>query len=215
LLAQLPQGGGLVGRILDARPDLAPVLSAAHVITQPQADAVQLINGLVAGISTDMKPVGLGSLREYEFDAFKQRLPNMLTTTEGQQKAVAYLMNLNNRIQQESQWMQNYYKRQVPDEMSTKPGATRKAFNLDTEGGQGVFEKMDNELGPVVPIYTPDKGQPMTNRGQNAWIATLPPGKPYYKRGYAEDPNNPGKPLLDKNGNKQPSTSLEVTPWTQ
>ena len=46
---------------------MAPLLDQAGVITDRQADATRLVNGLVASISSQMKPTGLGALREYEW----------------------------------------------------------------------------------------------------------------------------------------------------
>lgn len=86
VLQDLPPGGGPLGVVLDAHPDLAPLFNSAGILNDKQADAVGLINGLVSSISTEMKPQGLGALREYEWDAFKAQLPSMLRTTTGQQK---------------------------------------------------------------------------------------------------------------------------------
>jgi len=181
LLPNLPRGGGLVGTLLSQHQDILPLLNQAGVVNDKQADAVRLLNGLVANITTEMKPAGLGALREYEFDAFKAQLPTMLSTPAGQDKAIAYLMNLNNRIQQEAQWTQQHYNRRIPDETSQKPGATRRALNLDTDEGVPWQQKMDKELGPLVPSYTPPQGQAGSASGQAAWEASLPPGKPFYR----------------------------------
>ena len=116
VLQDLPKGGGALGTVLDAHPDLAPLFNTAGILTDRSADAVRLVNGLVSSISTEMKPTGLGALREYEWDAFKAQLPSLLSTPAGQQKAVAMLMNMNNRIQEEGNWMNKYFSRKVPDE---------------------------------------------------------------------------------------------------
>jgi hypothetical protein len=208
LLQQLPPGGGLVGKLLDEHSDLAPILSTAGVITQPQADAVRLVNGLVAGISSEMKPTGLGALREYEWDAFKSRLPSMMSSTDGQQKALATLMQFNNRIQAESNWMNNYYSRQIPDTQSTTPGATRSAHNVESDNPKlSVQQQMDAALGPVIPRYT----GPPSGSAQQQWIDGLAPGSVYYLRKQKVDANK--QPLVDAQGRPQETVSQEYKPW--
>ena len=207
VLQDLPKGGGALGVVLDAHPDLAPLFNTAGILTDRSADAVRLVNGLVSNISTEMKPTGLGALREYEWDAFKAQLPSLLSTPGGQQKAVAMLMNMNNRIQEEGNWMNKYFTRKVPDE--TTPGATRPAHNLETEGALSAQQQMDKELGPVIPSYT----GPMSGAGQAQWEQALPPGKPYYKTWAVPDPKNPGQPLRDQSGNVRTTKTLEVRPW--
>jgi hypothetical protein len=208
LLADLPKGGGILGSVLDAHPDLAPLFSTAGILNDKQADAVRLINGLVANISTEMKPAGLGALREYEWDAFKAQLPNMLSTPAGQQKAVAMLMNMNNRIQQEGSWMNSYFNRKIPDE--TTLGRTVSAHNLETDNpSETVQQRMDRELGPIIPSYS----GPPSGSGQAQWEQSLPPGKPYYKKWALPDPQRPGQPLRDERGNIKTTTTMEVRPW--
>ena len=58
-------GGGALGFVLNDHPDLSPLFAQAGITTQNQSDTVQLINGLVSNIATEMKPTGLGALREY------------------------------------------------------------------------------------------------------------------------------------------------------
>jgi N-acetylmuramoyl-L-alanine amidase len=210
VLQDLPPGGGPLGVVLDAHPDLAPLFNTAGILTDRQANAVRLINGLVASISSEMKPTGLGALREYEWDAFKAQLPSLLSTSEGQLKAVALIMNMNNRIQQEGSWMGSYFSRKVPDETSQTPGAMVPAHNLESDDPkESVQQRMDRELGPIVPSYT---GAP-TGSGQAQWEQSLPPGKPYYKTYAVPDPKNPGQPLRDRAGNIVTTKSLEVRPW--
>jgi hypothetical protein len=210
VLQDLPPGGGALGSVLDAHPDLAPLFNSAGILNDRQADAVRLVNGLVSSISTEMKPTGLGALREYEWDAFKSQLPSMLSTPAGQQKAVAMLMNMNNRISQESSWMNNYFNRKIPDDTgAAKPGATVPAHNLDTDGAESAQQRMDKELGPIIPSYT---GAP-SGSGQAQWEQSLPPGKPYYKSWARPDPKNPGQALRDQNGNVVTTRTLEVRPW--
>ena len=81
LLDKLPKGG--IAALLQARPDLLGPLKTANVISSDTADAVQLIQGLTSYMATEMKPAGLGSLREYEFDAFRARLPTLLESEAG------------------------------------------------------------------------------------------------------------------------------------
>ncbi len=210
ILPDLPPGGGPLGAVLEAHPDLAPLFNSAGILTEKNANAVRLINGLVSNISTEMKPAGLGALREYEWDAFKAQLPSMLSTPAGQQKAMALLMNMNDRISSEHSWMSNYFSRKVPDELSPTPGATRSAHNLESDNpNESVQQRMDRELGPIIPRYA---GPPSGN-GQAQWEASLPPGKPYYKTWAQPDPQHPGQALRDSNGNIKTTRTLEIRPW--
>ena len=210
ILPDLPPGGGPLGAVLEAHPDLAPLFNSAGILTEKNANAVRLINGLVSNISTEMKPAGLGALREYEWDAFKAQLPSMLSTPAGQQKALALLMNMNDRIGSEHSWMSNYFSRKVPDELSPTPGATRSAHNLESDNpNESVQQRMDRELGPIIPRYA----GPPSGSGQTQWEASLPPGKPYYKTWAQPDPQHPGQPLRDSNGNIKTTRTLEIRPW--
>jgi hypothetical protein len=205
LLQDLPKGGGALGTVLEAHPDLAPLFNTAGILTDKQADAVRLINGLVSNISTEMKPTGLGALREYEWDAFKAQLPSMLSTPAGQQKAVALLMNMNNRIQSEHSWMSNYFSRKVPDE--TTPGRLVPAHNLESDNPtESVQQRMDRELGPIIPSAP-------SGTSQAQWEQSLKPGQPYYKTWAMPDSKNPGQPLRDAQGNIRTTKTLEVRPW--
>jgi Mannosyl-glycoprotein endo-beta-N-acetylglucosaminidase len=207
LLQNLPKGGGALGFVLNDHPDLSPLFAQAGITTQNQSDTVQLINGLVSNIATEMKPTGLGALREYEWNGFKAALPKLLSTPDGQQKAVAMLMNMNSRIQDESSWMNNYFNRQVPDTSpNAQPGATVPAHNLETTGGKSAQQLMDEQLGAIVPSY---KG-PASTTGQAAWEQSLPPGKPYYHT-FVQQEN--GKDKVDANGVKVLGTSLQYRPW--
>ena len=216
LLASLPKSGGSLGAVLTANPDLGWLANAAGITDPSQTDAARLVNGLVANISTQMKPQGLGALREYEWNAFKAQLPSMLSTPDGQQKAVAVLMNMNNRIGDEASWMNNYFNRKVPDELAAKPGVTRPAHDLDVPEGSKYLsaqQMMDAQLGPVVPSYTPPNGTPPTGAGQAQWEQTLPPGKPFYRTQAVRDPKSPNQALRDNAGNVVTTKSLQVRPW--
>ena len=207
MLSQAPKGGGALGFVLNEHPDLSPLFVQGGIINQNQSDTVQLINGLVSNIATEMKPAGLGALREYEWNGFKAMLPKLLSTPDGQQKAVAMLMNMNNRIQDESSWMANYFSRQVPDTSpNAQPGAVVPAHNLETTSGKTAQQLMDEQLGPIVPSYT---GPPST-AGQAAWEQSLPPGKPYY---HTVTLMEKGKPKVDANGVVMTGKTLEYRPW--
>jgi hypothetical protein len=210
LLQNLPPSGGALGAVLTANPDLRWLTTAAGITDPKQADALGLVNGLVANITAQMKPVGLGAQREYEWNAFKGELPSMLSTRDGQLKAVAILMNMNQRIQDEASWMNNYFNRKVPDELATTPGATRSAHNLDpSEGALSAQQLMDKQLGPIIPQYT----GPPSAAGQAQWEQTLPPGKPFYRLKSVPDPKDPTKALRDNNGNVVTTKTYEVRPW--
>jgi hypothetical protein len=214
MLQDLPKGGGALGALLTSNPDLGWLTTAAGITDPKQTDTARLVSGLVANISTQMKPAGLGALREYEWDAFKSQLPTMLSTTDGQQKAVAILMNMNNRIQDEGNWMNNYFNRKVPDEYAKTPGGLRSAHNLDPPAGAlSVQQQMDKELGPVIPQYVPPKGMPLTASGQAQWEQSLPPGKPFLRQTARPDPKNPTRALRDSSGNVVTDKTYEVRPW--
>ena len=207
ILQDLPPSGGPLGSVLNAHPDLAPLFNTAGIINDKQADAVRLINGLVANVSSEMKPTGLGALREYEWDAFKAQLPSMLSSKDGQMKAVAFMMNMNNRIQAEHNWTNTYFNRKVPDE--TAPGKTVPAHNLDSDDpAESVQQRMDRELGPIIPTYS----GPPSRSGQEAWEQSLPPGKPYYKTWTVTDPKT-GQLQRNQDGSPKITRSLEVRPW--
>jgi hypothetical protein len=207
MLQDLPAGGGTLGFVLADHPDLAPLFNAAGITSDKQTDAVRLINGLASNISTQMKPAGLGALREYEWNGFKAQLPNLLATPAGQQKALSVLMNMNNRIGDESAWMNSYFNRPVPDNTpNAAPGATMPAHNLETTGGLTAQQLMDRSLGPIIPSYT----GPPSAAGQAQWEQSLPPGKPFYRTVTLMEN---GKPKVDANGAVMTGKALQYRPW--
>ena len=198
-LSKLPQGG--LGALLQAKPDLLGPLKTAGVISPDTADAVQLITGLTSYMATEMKPAGLGSMREYEFDAFRAALPNLLKSPEGQKTAMAMLLNMNDRIQTEAQWMRGHFGRQVPD--PSAPGGQRGAYNLAADN----TTQMDKALGPVIPHYT---GDPNDAAALAAYRQKQLPGRPYKDLGFQPGPD--GKPLRDASGNPRMREYLKVAP---
>ena len=206
LLDKLPKGG--LGALLQAHPDLLGPLKTAGVISSDTADAVQLIHGLTSYMASDMKPVGLGSLREYEFDAFRARLPTMLESEAGQKQALAMLLNMNDRAQQESQWMRGHFAREVPD--ASVPGGKRGAYNLAPDN----ITQMDKALGPIIPHYA---GDPTDSQGLATYRARQLPGRPFHNFGVVlQDPTKPmgptNPPVRDANGRPQMREFLDVAP---
>ena len=199
LMNSLPQG--ITGAVLQAHPEWLGALKSAGIVSPDTADIVQTINGLTSYMATEMKPAGLGSMREYEFDAFRAALPNMLKSPAGQQKAMAFLLNMNDRIVQESQWMRGHFARPVPD--ASAPGGTRGAYNLAPDN----ITQMDKALGPIVPHYTGPTGDPIALQN---YRAKQLPGRPFYNRGFVTGPN--GQPVRDANGNVQTKEYLDVAP---
>ena len=202
LMDKLPQG--ITGAVLQAHPEWLGALKSAGVVSPDTADIVQTINGLTSYMATEMKPAGLGSMREYEFDAFRAALPNMLKSPDGQKRAMAFLLNMNDRIVQESQWMRGHFARPVPD--AAAPGGSRGAYNLAPDN----FAQMDKALGPIIPHYTGPTGDPIALRN---YREKQLPGRPYWDTGYRTQAD--GKtPLLDANGNRQYKEYLNVAPMS-
>jgi hypothetical protein len=143
-------------------------------------------------------------MREYEFDAFRAALPNMLRTPDGQKTAMAMLLNMNDRIIKESQWMRGHFSRPVSD--ASAPGGTRGAYNLSPDN----FAQMDKALGPIVPHYTGPAGDPAA---LNSYRAKQVPGRPYYDRGYVVGPD--GQPARDASGNLRTREFLKVAPMSE
>ena len=199
VLDKLPKGG--IAALLQARPNLLGPLKTAGVISSDTADAVQLIQGLTSYMATEMKPAGLGSLREYEFDAFRARLTTLLESEAGQKQALAMILNMNDRIQQESQWMRGHFARQVPD--ASVPGGQRKAYDLAPDN----ITQMDKELGPIIPHFT---GDPTDPAAVKAYRARQIPGRPFYNPRVATDAS--GQPLRDAAGRLQIEHPLDVAP---
>ena len=199
VLDKLPKGG--IAALLQARPNLLGPLKTAGVISSDTADAVQLIQGLTSYMATEMKPAGLGSLREYEFDAFRARLPTLLESEAGQKQALAMILNMNDRIQQESQWMRGHFARQVPD--ASVPGGKRKAYDLAPDN----ITQMDKELGPIIPHFT---GDPTNPAAVKAYRARQIPGRPFYNPRVATDAS--GQPMRDASGRLQIEHPLDVAP---
>ena len=206
VLDKLPKGG--IAALLQARPNLLGPLKTAGVISSDTADAVQLIQGLTSYMATEMKPAGLGSLREYEFDAFRARLPTLLESEAGQKQALAMILNMNDRIQQESQWMRGHFARQVPD--ASVPGGQRKAYDVAPDN----ITQMDKALGPIIPHFTGDPGDA---QGLANYRARQLPGRPFHNFGVVlQDPTKPMGPtnpaLRDANGRPQMREYLDVAP---
>jgi hypothetical protein len=219
LFQNLPPGGGSVAQLLAAHPDWAGPLNMAGVINDKTTDATRIINGLTQYMATEMKPTGLGAMREYEFEAFRAALPNMLQHPGGQQQAMASLLNLNDRIMSEADWMHGYYNRQIPDESAQTPGATRSAHDLNTTGAKGVWQLMNADpdksgdptkggLGPVIPHYTGAQGD---TAALQRYRASIPPGRPYRDWGYQKNPD--GTPAIGADGKPQFGEFTNYKPW--
>jgi soluble lytic murein transglycosylase-like protein len=200
-LANLPQG--LTASVLQAHPEWLNGMKTAGIVSSDTADAVQMLNELTSYMATEMKPAGLGSMREYEFDAFRAALPTLLQSPDGQKKALAFLLNMNDRIIKESQWMRGHFNREIDD--PSEPGGKRSAKNMAADN----FTQMDKALGPVLPHYEGDITDTQALNDYRAKSQRIP-GRPYYDTGWVPGPD--GKPSYDSKGKLRTREFLQVAP---
>jgi hypothetical protein len=177
-----------VKQFVSDHPNLAGMLSVAGV-PQQQIDAAQLINGLTSYLGTQMKPAGLGAMREYEFDSFRAALPDMLKSPDGQRRALGYLLNLNDRIINQAQLVHQNFERQIPDNQNA--GQMRPAMNLSPT----YLTDADSQQGAAIPSY---KGPP-TKADITQWRNSIKPGRPYMDTETIRGPD--GNLVQDASGN--------------
>jgi hypothetical protein len=202
--AKIPSG--IVGSILQSHPTAAPYLAAAGVISGKDADQVQLINGLTSFLSTEMRPKGSGSLRGQEMTNFQKSLPTLTESAPGRQKALAFLLNYNDRVQAENDFAQEYYMRPKagnPDEPTRNTLGLQKAMDAPTsQGGLG-------EVVPHMPAgmwNVPGGGSAEEARN---WIqSTVQPGRPYWGPEAVKD--SKGRPVLNPDGSQKYQLGLQV-----
>ena len=138
---------GIVASVVKAHPNIVPFLTQLGVTTPEQATDTQLMQGMTNMLSTELRPKGSGRLLLPEIDAFRSDLPNLLEQPDGRIKAAAFLKNLNDRSQEESDFANQYFKR--PD-ANGQP-----SFNLDGLAKAMAKPKSEGGLGPIVPPMPP------------------------------------------------------------
>ena len=106
------------------------------------------MQGMTNMLSTELRPKGSGRLLLPEIDAFKSDLPSLLQETGGRIKAAAFLKNLNDRSQEESDFANQYFKR-------IDPATGQPAFNLDGLAKALAQPRSAGGLGPIVPPMPP------------------------------------------------------------
>jgi hypothetical protein len=199
---------GLVASVVNNNPKLIPYLSMAGAITPQQASDTQLFLGMANYLSTLLRPMGTGQLKIPEMDAFKSVLPTLLQKPEGRAKAAAFLQNVADRIPQEHEFMQEYFRR---------PGADGKpAYNLDHLGDAMVAPRRYDDnginrggLGPIVP-HMPALEQLKTGQAAADWVKTnVDVGHPYMGWDYPRDPRSDAPMPID------PKTGQKNTPELQ
>ena len=139
---------GITASIVKAHPDLVPFLTQLGALTPEQATDTQLMQGMTNMLSTELRPKGSGRLLLPEIDAFKSDLPNLLQQPGGRIKAAAFLKNLNDRSQEESDFANQYFKR-------IDPATGQPAFNLDGLPKALAQPRSAGGLGPIVPPMPP------------------------------------------------------------
>jgi hypothetical protein len=189
-LGNLPPPG-LVSAIINAHPDSVPFFKAAGAITPEQADTVQTINGLTNYLSVVMRPQGSGALRGQEMTNFKTSLPSIMQGENGRQKALAFLLNYNDRIMKENDYAQEYYMR---------PNAA----GQPTRNTIGLQTAMDKQLGEVVPHMSPAPGTSARD-----WIVNnVEIGRPYWGPEAVKD--DKGRPVQNPDGKPKMRMGLQV-----
>ena len=139
---------GITASIVKAHPNLVPFLTQLGALTPEQATDTQLMQGMTNMLSTELRPKGSGRLLLPEIDAFKSDLPNLLQQPGGRIKAAAFLKNLNDRSQEESDFANQYFKR-------IDPATGQPAFNLDGLPKALAQPRSAGGLGPIVPPMPP------------------------------------------------------------
>ena len=185
---------GITASIVKAHPDLVPFLTQLGALTPEQATDTQLMQGMTNMLSTELRPKGSGRLLLPEIDAFKSDLPNLLHQPDGRIKAAAFLKNLNDRSQEESDFANQYFKR-------IDPATGQPAFNLDGLAKAIAAPRSAGGLGPIVPpmpsvdTLKADPAGPGV-AAQNWLKQNVEIGRPYMGWDYPQDRN--GQPDTSK-----------------
>ena len=215
---------GFVASLVNAHPGITPFLTAAGAITPEQANDTQLMLGMTNYLSTQLRPTGSGRLNLPEIDAFKSVLPTLLQQPGGRVRALAFLQNLNDRVPEERQFANQYFRR-------VNPATGQPAYNLDgLPAALAAPRQIDPRtgvntggLGPVVPpmpplstfvppmsgdpsLDAPDARAATARAASRDWIAkNVEVGRPYMGWDY---PTNPKTNQPDKT--KPPELQIKV-----
>ena len=152
------------------------------------------MQGMTNMLSTELRPKGSGRLLLPEIDAFKSDLPHLLQQPDGRIKAAAFLKNLNDRSQEESDFANQYFKR-------IDPATGQPAFNLDGLAKALAQPRSAGGLGPIVPpmpsvdTLKADPAGPGV-AAQNWLKQNVEIGRPYMGWDYPQDRN--GQPDTSK-----------------
>lgn len=201
-LGNLPQG--LMAQLVNDHPDMINWMRTTGFLPEGQATSAQLLNGLSAFMATRLRQTGSGQLRNLEMAKFQQALPNMLQNADGQKKALAFLMNMNDRIIGEADYAHEQFRRPVPDPQN--PGQTMPAYNIPTNFYKGmeaqpVLDENGNRvgggLGPVLPHYSgPMPANANDTAAYDQWVQqNVKPGRPYYGLRWDAKNNRPAEVL--------------------
>jgi hypothetical protein len=217
ILRDLPQAGWGAAIAQHLSPEAMGWMQAAGMGDPKTWNAIQALNGLAGYISSQMRPVGSGPLRTQEMNRFMQALPGLSQNEAGREKALAFLLNYSDRIQDENQFANEYFHRQKPDgsgEALNLIGVDR-AMNgpKSQQIAPGLFG-----LGEVVPHAPPmSQGTQAANEFLNGkegpnGVRTggIDSGRPYYAWVPKIDEN--GKPVRNERGQQVYDYDLAVKP---
>ena len=207
VLAGLPDAG-IVSSVLGAYPQLTAAARIGGVISPQQADNVQLFQGLTNHLAGQLRISGSGSMSDKDLETFKSTLPQLVATKDGRIKAVAFLQNLSDRIVDEHDFAQQYFRR-------VDPATGKPAYNLDNlraaiNAPRVVDDKGINHggLGPVMPQAPGHVGQ--TFDSMTAWIKNnVDVGHPYMGWGYPRNAQGVPQPIDPKTG-KENAPELQL-----
>ena len=200
ILRDLPQAGWGAAIAQHLSPEAMGWMQAAGMGDPKTWNAIQALNGLAGYISSQMRPVGSGPLRTQEMNRFMQALPGLSQNEAGREKALAFLLNYSDRIQDENQFANEYFHRQKPD-------GSGEALNLIGVDRAMNGPKSQGGLGEVVP-----HGPPISQGTQAAqtFLNGIDSGRPYYAWVPKVDEN--GKPVRNERGGIVYDYDLAVKP---
>jgi hypothetical protein len=198
---------GIVAQFMTDHPDITNFMKSAGFISGNSADMVQLINGMNAFMSTRLRQAGSGQLRNLEMQKFQGVLPTWLETEAGQKKALAFLMNMNDRTIAEADYSHEQFRRPVlgPDgKQMTDPqtGRPMLEYNIPNNFYRGmeapaITDAQGNRtgggLGAVLPHYDgPMPTNPNDTAAYDKWVqSSVKAGRPYYGLKWDSKNNRP------------------------
>jgi hypothetical protein len=216
LNGKLPSG--LLAQFMTDHPDITNFMKSAGFISGDTVDRVQLINGLTAFMSTRLRQAGSGQLRNLEMAKFQNVLPNLaLETPDGQKKALAFLMNMNDRIISEADYTHEQFRRPALDQngkqlMDPQSGRPMLEYNIPNNfyknmESPAITDANGNRtgggLGPVLPHFTGSLDPASDPAAYQAYVQSQKPGRPYYGLRAVKDP---------KTGQTTMQEALDVAP---